>query len=270
MQQQQQSEATTEGQDPLLLLPKRVYSLLVSCLKGLLLSNGDTAAGDIRLMLAGVDVAELIVHLCSAAGAADSSSSRDAALSAQQATPWMALAARCVTTTIEMHISLHAENAPGVAEIIRSSTDQREKETAKKLDAPLQQLLPAVQWLVDSLQEYQRDLGVPLESFMKLQQMNSYVQMAMPAAMMGLCMRVGQEDIRNMRVPASVRAGEMANVMHRIAMPILAQTPHTYACNNPGRRCLLSCNHQLGKQVQLFGSVLFTDFAGMFGYSQNA
>jgi hypothetical protein len=114
-QQQQQGGASAAGQDEQQLqLPKRLYSLLISTLKGLLLSNGDTATGDIRLMLAAVDVSELVVGICSAAGASSSSSSRGAAaapLSAQLVAPWMALAARCVTTAIEMHMSLHGVDA---------------------------------------------------------------------------------------------------------------------------------------------------------------
>jgi hypothetical protein len=130
-----------------------------------------------------------------------------------------------------MMMSLHAENAAGLAELARGSTDAQ---VAKKPDAPLQRLLPAVGWLVDCLQQHRQAVGVPAETVEELQQMNSYVQMAMPAAMLGLCMRVDEAAVRNMMSPQSVGAAEMANVMHRIAMPVLVQTPHAYACNNPG------------------------------------
>jgi hypothetical protein len=240
MQQQQQGSATAEEpteQQQQQQVPKRLYSLLVSVLKGLLLSNGDTAAGDIRLMLGSVDAAELAVQLCKAAASSasnSSSSSSRGVLSAQQVSPWMALAARGVTTAIETHVSLMNENAPGLAEIKRSSTaDAIEMETARKPDAPLERLLPVDTWLLEQLQQHQQALGVPAELVAELQQILSYVQMALPAAMMGLCMSVNEAAMRAGTVN-SVGGAEMGNAMHRIAMPVLAQTPHAYACNNPG------------------------------------
>jgi hypothetical protein len=237
MQQQQQGGATAEepNEQQQLLLPKRLYSLLISLLKGLLLSNGDTA-GDIRLMLASIDAAELAIHLCKAAGASSSSSSSSSrgALSVQQISPWMALAARGVTTAVEMHLSLMNENAPGLADIKRSSSaDPIEKQIANKPDAPLERLLPIDTWLLQQLKQHQQGLGVPGGLVSELQEMLTYVETALPAAMMGLCVRVDEAAVRAGTIN-SVGGAEMGNVLHRIAMPVLAQTPHGYACNNPG------------------------------------
>jgi hypothetical protein len=244
MEQQQLGGAKAEEpteQQQLLQLPKRLYSLLVSSLKGLLLTNGDTAAGDIRVMLASVDVAELAVQLCKAAASSSSSSSSSrGALSVQQVSPWMALAARGVTMAVQSHITLLNENAAGLAEIKHSSTaDATEKDIARKPNAPLERLLPVVTWLVGQLQQHQQVLGVPAELVAELQQLLTYVQSALPAVVMGLCVRVDEAAMQAGTIH-SVGGAEMGNAMHRIAMRVLAQTPHAYACNNPGERVVVN------------------------------
>ncbi|WIA32720.1 hypothetical protein OEZ86_005906 [Tetradesmus obliquus] len=90
-------------------------------------------------MLAAVDIAELVVHLCSAAGpisssgsssgGGSSSSSRGAGLPAQLVSPWMALAARAVKIAVEIQLRLTADIS-GVAALVCSSTDAQEKEVA--------------------------------------------------------------------------------------------------------------------------------------------
>jgi hypothetical protein len=235
-QQQQQGGATvedpTEQQQQQQLL-KRLYSLLVTSLKGLALCKGDSAAGGIRLMLASIDAAELAVHLCKAAASSGSSSSSSrGALSVQLLGPWMALATLAVTTAIEAHMSLIDELAPSLAEIKRSSTtDTIEKEIASNPDAPLGRMLPVVTWLVEQLQQHQQGLGVPAELVAELQQLH----MLLPASatMTGACVRVDEAAVQAGTVN-SLSGAEMRNVMHRVAMTVLAQTPHAYACNNPG------------------------------------
>jgi hypothetical protein len=235
-QQQQQgggtAEEPTEQQQQ---LPKRLYSLLVSSLKGILLNISDTA-GYIRLMLASVEAAKLVVHLCKAAArSGSSSSSSKGTLSVQQLCPWMALAARSVAAAIESHMRLSNDNnAAGLAEIISSNNaDAVDKEIATNPDIVLEQLPPAVTWLVEQLQQHQHALGVPAELVAELQQLLSHVQQALPAATTGLCVGLNEPAVGAGTVN-SVGCAEMGNVMHRIAMSVMAQTPHAYACNNPG------------------------------------
>ncbi|WIA17012.1 hypothetical protein OEZ85_013922 [Tetradesmus obliquus] len=143
------------------------------------------------------------------------------------------LAARGVTAAVEMHMSLNGGNAAGLAALIRSSTDAREKAVAQKPDAPLQRLLKPLDWLVGCFEQHQQQLGVPDVVMQELRANRSYVVTVLPYALQGMAMRADEAIIRSMASPASVGAAEMTHLMHRTAMPILAWTPHAYACDNP-------------------------------------
>jgi hypothetical protein len=235
-QQQQQGGASTGVQDEQQQqqLLKCRYSLLVSTLKGLLRSGGGTALGDARLMCASVKVTAIVVGLCSAAGAASSSgSSRVGALSVQQLAPWMALAARCVITAVEMHMSLKGKVAAGAPELAGSNVHALMVEVAAEMpDGLLQQLLPAVSWLVDCLEQHQLTLRVPAELLKEQQRMNSRLHRGMAAVMRGPHVRMAEAAQPGAAGTPGVE--EMLHNVHSIAMCILAQVPQAYACNNPG------------------------------------
>jgi hypothetical protein len=183
-------------------------------------------------MLASIDAAELVVHLCKTAASSGSSSSSSGALSVQQVAPWMALAARGVTCAVEMFVRMTNGNAAGLAEVKRSSTaDAIEQEIARNPNAPLARLLPVDTWLVEQLQQHQQGLGVPAELVAEMQQL----QMLLPASavMTGPCVEANEAAVQAGAVN-SVSSAEMRDAMHRVAASVLAQTPHAYACNNPG------------------------------------
>ena len=84
--------------------------------------------------------------------------------------------------------------------------------------ARLPQLLPAVAWLVESLQQHRQALAVPPQLLAEQQQLNSYLQSVAWS-------EPGREPSE---------AAELAEEMQRIAACVMAQVPHDYACNNPG------------------------------------
>jgi hypothetical protein len=146
----------------------------------------------------------------------------------------MALAARGVTCAVELFVRMTNGNAAGLEEIKHSSTaDAIEQEIARNPNAPLARLLPVDTWLVEQLQQHQQGLGVPAELVHELQQLRSYVEVVLPAAMMGHSFKMSEAAVQAGAVE-SIGIQEMARMMHRIAINVLAQTPHAYACNNPG------------------------------------
>lgn len=248
-------------QDQRQQLSRRLCSLLLSCMKGIMVTSRYTAAGDVRLIQAAVDIATLGQHYCTAASSTNSipdkgtakgsysskggtgcskssGSSGSSSAAAQHLLPWLALTARCIAYACDLRHHLAGNPRELAASAENNSTAEQDVQVARNPDLPLQCALPCVAWLVDQIEQHQPELGTPGTALEQLQQYKQQVQLMLPYAAGGRCMMMTPGASSSSRPGVggsqmvSVTGVEVANVLQRLAASAHVELPHSAYCNH--------------------------------------